>query len=164
MKFGRTWRAKMLCIALLMLASPASAINIQLNYTYDTNNFFGNAQAKAALEAAASYYSTILTDTFDAIIVPPDYDSSVPNSTGKVSWSWEEHFQNPSNSGGPNIVVTHPPGTIGSDQYIVYVGGSSLPLGTAGQGGPGGYARPAPTLTGTNQFTAQDNTNIMNIT
>jgi hypothetical protein len=142
----------------------ASAINIQLNYTYDTNNFFLNAQAKAALEAAASFYSTILTDTFDAIVVPQDYQSSVQGA-GKVSWSWQEHFPNPSNNAGPNIVVSHPPaGVIGSDQYIVYVGGSSLPAGTAGQGGPGGYARPAPTLTGTNQFTAQDNTNITNIT
>ena len=58
---------RLLAMVLLMgaMAVPTCAINIVIDYTYDTNNFFGSgnpqgaaagAQARAALEAAASYY------------------------------------------------------------------------------------------------------------
>ena len=68
-----------LYLALCLAAPPAAAINLQIDYTYDTTNFFGSGnpqgaaagvQAKAALEAAASFYSTILTDSFSAIQTP----------------------------------------------------------------------------------------------
>ena len=61
-----SWRKSVLCIVMCLAAQPAAAITIQINYTYDTTNFFGSgnpqgatagAQARPALEAAASYYS-----------------------------------------------------------------------------------------------------------
>ncbi|HEY3395481.1 MAG TPA: hypothetical protein VGK58_22460, partial [Lacipirellulaceae bacterium] len=71
----------MSCVA----AATAGAITISVDYRYDTpaqggSNFFGNgnpqgaaggAQARAALESAASYFSSILNDTFAAIPAPP---------------------------------------------------------------------------------------------
>src|SRR6187399_889321 len=56
-------------VALLVGAGRASAINLLVDYTYDTSNFFGNGnpqgataglQAKSALEAAATFFSGIL--------------------------------------------------------------------------------------------------------
>src|SRR5262249_16016224 len=90
MRFRQLWQMLLLGLAVCFMAHPAPAITIQLNYAYDTSNFFGSgnpqgatggAQAKAALEAAASYYSTILTDTFDAITVPAQYHSTKAGST-----------------------------------------------------------------------------------
>ncbi len=70
-----TW----LCAALCLVARPAAAITLQVDYTYDTTNFFGGGnpqgatagmQAKAALESAATYFSNILIDSFSAIQTP----------------------------------------------------------------------------------------------
>ena len=85
MHLQRLWRMRLLCVGLCLAAQPAAAITIQVNYTYDTGNFFGNgnpsgatagAQAKAALEAAASFYSAILTDSFSVIQTPAPFHSS----------------------------------------------------------------------------------------
>ena len=102
MHFQRMWRMSLWCVVMCLAAHPAAAITIQLNYTYDTGNFFGNgnpsgatagAQAKAALEAAASFYSTILTDSFSVIQTPPTFHSS--QFDGQVTWQRTENFNNP---------------------------------------------------------------------
>src|SRR6476646_6581827 len=102
MRCRRVWWMAGLYIALCTAAQPAAAINVQIDYTYDTTNFFGagnpqgaaaGAQAKAALEAAASFYSTILTDSLSAIQTPPQFHSSQFN--GQVTWQWTENFNNP---------------------------------------------------------------------
>src|SRR4051794_38767773 len=101
MRYCHEWRIFLL--VLFLGARPATAFNITIDYTFDLpanggNNFFGSGnpqgltggiQAKAALEAAATYYSTILTDTFDPITIPPPYHSSALGSTGVVTWSWQ---------------------------------------------------------------------------
>ena len=55
--------------------SRLAAITIQVDYTYDTGEFLrqrqpagrdGRRSGESGLEAAASYFSTILTDTFSA--------------------------------------------------------------------------------------------------
>lgn len=143
----------MVCV-MWWLAQPAGAINIQLNYSYDTTGFFANAQAKAALEAAAGFYSTILTDTFDAITVPNPYPSTFPGSNGVVHWSWDVQFQHPSDSSPNEVTITSP--VIASDQYVIYVGARPLSGNTAGEGGPGGYSTASTTVTGTNSFTQSD--------
>jgi hypothetical protein len=53
---------------------------------------------------------------------------------------------------------------IGADIYVIYAGAHAMTGDTAGIGGPGGWVRPEPTVTGTNNFTATDLTNIENIT
>ncbi len=133
-------------IALCLATQPVAAINVQIDYKYDLpanggTNFFGSgnpqgaaagAQAKAALDAAASYYSTILTDSFSPIQTPLLFHSSVGD--GVWTWQWTENFNNPTTN---NVtVVTN--ATIAADQYVIYAGARSLSGSTAGFGGPGG--------------------------
>ncbi|MBL9163529.1 MAG: matrixin family metalloprotease [Planctomycetaceae bacterium] len=132
-------------LALLLwgaMVRPSQAINITLDYTYDTSNFFGagnpsgataGTQAKAALEAAAGFYSKILTDTFSAIQTPPNFVSS--QSNGVAFWSWSLNFSHPGTGG----TVTLQNQTIAADEYRIYAGARGIPGTTLGIGGPGGY-------------------------
>src|SRR4051794_28205501 len=85
-----------------LVQDSAVAINIQIDYSYDAAAFFGSgnpqgasggAQAVAALEAAASFYSAILTDSFSSIQTPPPFHSNTFD--GQVFWQWTENFTNP---------------------------------------------------------------------
>jgi hypothetical protein len=173
MHLPQAWRRRLLCAVMFLAAHPAAAFNITIDYTFDAanggNNFFGSSnpqgltggnQAKAALEAAASYYNTILTDTFDPITIPGPYDSSV-SGAGTVSWSWQASFPNPSNNSASQVTVTNP--VIGTDQFRVYAGGRSLSGSEAGQGGFGGFTTASTSVSGTNSFTTADQT-IINAT
>ena len=122
---------------------PVAAITLQLDYSYDdeVTQFFGpgnpagataGAQARAALNAAASYYSQILTDTFSSIQTPPELVSSV--STGVASWSWSMNFSDPST--GDDVEIEN--ATITADIYRIYAGARPLSPSTLGIGGPGG--------------------------
>src|SRR4051812_14846280 len=164
MRCCRTWCVIILRVGMLLAVQPVKAINVQIDYTFDTSGFFGSGnpqgaaagnQAKAALEAAANFYSVILTDTFDAITVPAPYHSTAPGSTGVFTWSWNETFQNPTS----NTPVNHTNPVVSSDQYIVYAGARSLFGSNTGQGGPGGFSESG-TVSGTNSFTSADVTNI----
>lgn len=126
------------------MVHPSRAVNITLDYAYDTSNFFGagnpsgataGAQAKAALEAVASFYSTILTDTFSAIQTPPEFHSATFPST--AHWNWSLNFSHPGN--GTDVAIDNT--TIAADEYRIYAGGSSIGGTTLGIGGPGGYER-----------------------
>jgi hypothetical protein len=125
-----------------VLACPAVAINVVVDYSYDSNGFFGagnpqgaasGAQAKAALDTAASYFSTILNDTFSAIVTPPTFHSSVFD--GQVTWEWTASFTHPGN--GSSVVLTNPP--VPANEYRIYAGARNLSGSTAGVGGPGGF-------------------------
>ncbi len=142
----------------MLVAQSAMAITLQINYAYDTGNFFGagnpqgataGAQAKASLEAAASYFSNILNDSFTAISVPAPFHSSV--SDGVVTWTWDESFSNPTT--GLSATVTN--ATVTANQYIIYAGAQSLAGATAGIGGPGGFSW-ASNISGSNSFTQAD--------
>jgi matrixin len=142
MHLPQSFRIKLLCVLLCLVVQPAGAITIQMDYTYDTGNFFGSgnpsgatagAQAKAALEAAASFYSTILTNSFSQIQTPAQFHSNTFD--GQVTWQWTENFTNPTTNAA--TVVSN--ATIAANQYIVYAGARSLTGSTAGIGGPGGY-------------------------
>src|SRR4051794_31274086 len=124
-------------------AQPAAAINVQIDYTYDTTNFFGSGnpqgaaaglQAKAALEAAASFYSTILTDSFSVIQTPPPFHSASFN--GVMTWQWTENFNNPTTNSP--VVVTD--ASIAADQYVIYAGARSLSGSNTATGGLGGFS------------------------
>jgi hypothetical protein len=123
-----------------LAAVPAGAINVVVDYSYDSNGFFGGgnpqgaaagAQAKAALDAAASYFTTILDDTFSAIVTPPTFNSSVFD--GQVTWEWTASFTHPGN--GSSVVLTNP--TVPANEYRIYAGARNL--SSAGVGGPGGF-------------------------
>jgi hypothetical protein len=142
------------------MSAPVQAINIVIDYSYDTNNFFGNGnpqgaaagmQARSSLEAAASYFSSILNDTFSAVTVPQPYHSTAPGSNGVVSWSWEQRFQHPTTAA--NISIAN--ATIPANQYRIYAGARSIPGITAGIGAVGGYSWES-NVAGSNSFTNAD--------
>jgi hypothetical protein len=135
-------RSMLLTLAVLATA-PAWAVTLDIDYTYDTGNFFGSGnpqgaaaglQARASLEAAADSYSDILDDTFSSIQTPPVYHSQVFDGT--VTWSWTMSFQNPTSGTTVNLVNQ----LVAADEYRIYVGARNLPSDTLGFGGPGGYS------------------------
>ncbi|BBO32584.1 hypothetical protein [Lacipirellula parvula] len=130
---ARSWQrataALVAAAAALLIATPARAVNIVINYQYDTLNFFGadnpsgataGAQAKAALDAAASFYSTILTDNFSAIQKPADLVSTASN--GVAFWNWTANFSHPAT--GALETLNNP--IIAANEYRIYAGARSL--------------------------------------
>ncbi|HMP08640.1 MAG TPA: hypothetical protein PJ982_20015, partial [Lacipirellulaceae bacterium] len=117
-----------------MLASPAGAVNVVLDFTYDTGNFFAaGSQARSALQAAATFFSELLQDNFSSISKPADFYSSTFN--GVAYWDWSLNFSNPS---GPGTITLNNQ-TIAAGEYRVYAGARDI-VGTAlGTGGPGGF-------------------------
>lgn len=130
----------LVAIAALLAALPAAAVDLVIDYSYDTQNFFGagnpdgaaaGLQARARLEEAADFFSAILDDSLDPISTPDPYSSSVFN--GVVSWEWRSLFTHPGT--GAQLTLTNP--SVGQDEYRIYAGGRSL--GILGSGGPGGW-------------------------
>src|SRR5690606_25583943 len=134
----------MFCAAWLAITDRhrAEAITLQVDYSYDAvTQFFGannpagsaaGAQARAALDAAANYYSQILTDTFSSIQTPPALESS--QFFGVASWNWWMTFDDPST--GSELTIEN--ATIGENVYRIYAGARALSGTTLGIGGPGG--------------------------
>jgi len=120
--------------ALAFAGSGVADVSIVLDYTYDSTNFFSNnAQAKAALESAASTLSGILGDEFSAIETPETYNSSM--FSGQVDWSWSQSFSHPSM--GTNVTINN--GTVNANEYVIFAGVQQLGGTTLGRGGPGGF-------------------------
>lgn len=127
-------------LASAILASPAAAINIIVDYSYDATNFFGSGNpdgpaagelASSALEAAAAYFSDIFDDSFAEIRTPDPYVGSQSTQT----WTWNLSFTNPS---GNNSITLYDQ-VIGTNEYRVYAGAKAIPGATLGFGGPGGW-------------------------
>jgi hypothetical protein len=119
------------------VARPCWAINIVVDYTYDTSRFFGagnpagqGAAARASIEAAASFYSGILADTFSAVAEPPDFFGT----QGSVSWDWTLVFRHP----GTGSQVQLEDQVLPENVYRMYVGGRDLGGTRLGEGGTGG--------------------------
>jgi hypothetical protein len=132
----------LLCVGLMLLAAlsgavpTADAATIKIDYAYDTDGFFSTgttngAQARAAIESAASFYSGILADTL-AEIKPLVYTS--PRIT--ATWTWTMSFSGPSAAGTISLVDR----TIPTDEIRVYVGSRAHTGTTLAVGGPGGYS------------------------
>lgn len=113
---------KAVIAGLFAIASqPATAINIEFNYDFDTNNFFDTQAKKDVLSAAGSYFSNLITDDLTAI------------TSGGVN-SFNINFSNPG-SGGSETINDY---SVAADTLIVYTGGRDLG-GSLGLGGPGGF-------------------------
>ena len=97
--------------------------NLVIDYSFDTQGFFDDAQRRDAIEDVAAEISTRLGDTLDAIA-----------PTG--SNTWQAAFFHPGNGVFGNY-VNNP--TINADEIIVYVGGRDLG-GPLGEAGPGGFS------------------------
>ena len=121
---------KVLSLSLLLLIGNlqiSRALEIQLDYSLDTNNFFKNpgSPQRLALRAVADFFADLIDDELDEI--------NQGTFGGNVSWSGR--ISHPS-SGDlyvlPGLIV--PKNTI-----LIYVG--ARPLGSsAGRGGPGGFS------------------------
>jgi hypothetical protein len=132
-----------LAIALGIVVQPVHAVTVKIDYSYDSSNFFGGGnpngaaagtKAKAALEAAATYFSDILADSFSAIETPPTFESA--QFSGEYYWTWSLNFTNPASG----TLTTLPDVTIPADEYRIYAGARQLGGTTLGRGGPGGYS------------------------
>jgi hypothetical protein len=127
---------------ILMVGVPAaSAINIVVDYTYDTNNFFDTQTKRDAMEAVADRFSRIIISPLAAV---------TPSGTGTgTSAGWRVGFTHPGTGASYQLSTASSAGTdpigggadvygfggLNADEWILYAGGRSL--SSAGQGGTG---------------------------
>ncbi|HFD11630.1 MAG TPA: hypothetical protein ENJ32_04070 [Crenotrichaceae bacterium] len=115
-------------LVILTVISPVTmALNIQIDYSLDSNGFFDPATqqgiyARQTLESVADYFSELLTDQFTAIA------SSENNQFTVV-------FQHPSDT----YFVEMPRLDIPQDTIIIFVGARDLHGTLLGYAGVGGY-------------------------
>ncbi|MEM6883717.1 MAG: matrixin family metalloprotease [Verrucomicrobiota bacterium] len=102
------------------------SLEIQIDYTYDTNNFFNTDEKRAAIEAVADFYGDMISETL-LRIDPADFTSA----------SWTPSITHPST--GASIDLTEL-SVVPENVIIVYVGSRELGGSTAGQAGPGGFS------------------------
>jgi hypothetical protein len=119
-------------------ATPCRAVNIVIDYSRDDNLFFGSgnpagqgAAARATVQAAASYFSNILTDTLDALQAPPNF---VATNGAVVSWSWEALLTHPATGAQVDLDLA----VIPANEYRIFVGARTFTGTTLAEGGPGG--------------------------
>lgn len=139
-------------LALLAVAcscGSARGLTIKIDYSTDASNFFGvgnphgaaaGTQAKAALDAAAAFYSGIMEDTLSSIVTPT-FSGSLG---GSVTWFWQRLFPNPAT--GFSDVANNMP--VAANEYVVFVGARNLGSSTLGVGGPGSWSIPVPGQSG----------------
>ena len=96
--------------------------NLVIDYSFDTEGFFDDAERREAIEDVAADISMRLGDTLDAI-------------TPSGSNSWNAGFFHPCN-GVFDFYLINP--SINADEIVIYAGGRDLG-GVLGEGGPGGY-------------------------
>lgn len=112
------------------LSAPhAHAITVSLDYTYDTGNFFSNAEAKAALEAARDTYVNLIDNSFNAITPGTVYNAGTGS---EFSDTWSATFTNPTTGAAESILDM----SLAADTIVIYVGARNLTsLAEAGRGG-----------------------------
>lgn len=123
-------------------AGQASAINIVVDYTYDTNGFFATQASQDAMQAVADRYSAIITSSLGAI---------GPAGNGTTGAGWRIGFTHPGTGVGIDVSTAANAGAdplsgsgtadvygfagLNANEWILYAGGRSL--GSAGVGGTG---------------------------
>jgi len=112
--------------AMVALALPSSAIEIVLDYQYDTNGFFNSAPARQGLRAVADLFEKLITDEL-APIRMADWGA---NDT------WTDRFTHP----GTGERVERVDLDIPADTVIIYAGSRILGGGTTGRAGPSGFS------------------------
>lgn len=117
----------------------AAAVSINVDYRYDSTNFFGSGnpqgaaaggQARAAVEAAAAMLSQSLEDPLIGFSVPERFTGASPGSF--VEWGLS--FENPTTA-SPTTLTNE---TLGTEELLVFVGTKNFggtTLATAGTGG-----------------------------
>jgi hypothetical protein len=142
----RQWLLRAFCCAAMAVAfSPAAAraINIVIDYRYDTNNFFNTDEKKNALQAAADRYSRIITSPLLGVAMANNsIDARIGFSHPGTGVSWQVSAADSQFSdklvedGHPAANHYRGPWSIAQDQWILYAGGRDLG-GSLGIGGTG---------------------------
>lgn len=107
-----------------LLLQPLSALEIVIDYSFDTTNFFNTPERRNAMEAVADFYGDIIQDNLLEI-----------DNTDFPSASWTASFSNPTTGNTQSISNLFVP----EDTIIIYVGARDLGGNVIGQGGPGGF-------------------------
>ena len=116
----RAWKHQVAGLATALVATHASAVSLEFDFTYDTSGFFAQADALASLNAAGAVFESRLQDSLAAIAPAPGEAFSV-------------RFSQPDTGG-----LTEVARGVGADALVIYVGAREL--GSAlGEGGPGGF-------------------------
>ena len=120
---------KYIALSFILLLQSASAVNFRIDYSLDTNGFFGtdsnpDVERREAIEAVADFFSEIIQDNFLAI---DNSDSQFPQA------SWTPRLFNPSTG---NIIDLDENMVIPANEVIVFVGARDLPNSVVGQAGP----------------------------
>jgi len=105
-----------------ILPSSLSALTIQIDYTYDTNNFFDTQEKRDAMEAAAQFFGDRIQDNL-LRIDPAEFPGQ----------SWTATFTHPTTG----EALRRPDLVIPEDTIIIFVGARELFNSTAGQAGSG---------------------------
>jgi hypothetical protein len=116
---------KSILIPILAITSHVHALTIEIDYTYDTSNFFSTQTQRDAIEAVAKFYGNLIQDNLLRI-----------DAAEYPGCSWTARPTHPATGATidiPNLVV--PANTI-----IVYVGARDLGTSTKGVAGPGGWS------------------------
>ncbi|MGL6074692.1 MAG: matrixin family metalloprotease [Fimbriiglobus sp.] len=101
----------------------APALDIVVDYSYDTSGFFNNPETKAAFERAVQAHEARLDSSFSAI------------PAGSGNNQWQAIATHPSN--GSELRVSNL--SVPANTMIIYAGGMADTGPEAGLGGPGGF-------------------------
>lgn len=134
--------------AAFLVAASASALTIELDYSYDTADYTGfggtsggffanNLQAKAALQAAAADLGDAITTQFAAMNIAPNattgmtFSSTVSGTTIDITPYWS--FNNPTTGQAENLGGL----SLAANTVRIYVGAQALTGAPLGQGAMG---------------------------
>ena len=116
-----------------LIMRPAEAIVIQIDYTYDTGNYFSAGSAERnRLEDATAFFGNLLEDDLDPITPTGTYSTFTPES-------WQINFTNPSTGATQTVDDV----AVAADTIILYVGArpfGGTKLAEAGYGGASTFA------------------------
>jgi hypothetical protein len=118
------------------LLTPLWGLTLSINYSKDSDNFFGtNTAAKAALEAAASQLSALITTDLTPVVAPGDV--IVGNNLGTTAtFNWSYNYTDPSNNADPLVTIAAP--NLLANTVTIFAGVKELSGSTLGEGGSGG--------------------------
>ena len=105
-----------------------SGLEIEIRYDFDTNNFFDTAEKRAAMEAVADFYGSMIQDNLLEIDVTPFQLEDTGNT-------WTAFINNPSTGSQVSLFELVVP----EDTIIVYVGSRDLSGNLRGIASPGGF-------------------------
>ena len=121
---------------LLAAAMPAGAVNLVIDYSFNTSAFFPvGGSARASLEQAAADLSAVLTNGQLGSLPTDSFTGTSSPSSSTVNW--DLRFTNPSDNTTVTLSSPHTSPAFGADNIRIFVGWQNLAGSTLGQGGPG---------------------------